>query len=129
MKIGVIGSGTMGNGIAHAFASSGYKVLLHDINQEFLEKGMSTIKKNLNRFFDKQKITKEDIDLTLNNISITTSLDDMKDRELIIEAATENFDIKSLIFTQLDKITSDECILASNTSSISITIPFTLTLI
>ena len=58
MKIGVIGSGTMGNGIAHAFASSGYKVLLHDINQVFLEKGMSTIKKNLNRFFDKQKITK-----------------------------------------------------------------------
>ena len=120
MKIGVIGSGTMGNGIAHAFASSGYKVLLHDIDQEFLEKGISTIRKNLNRFFDKQKITKEDIDLTLNNISTTTSLDDMKDRELIIEAATENFDIKSLIFTQLDKITSDECILASNTSSISI---------
>ena len=120
MRIGVIGSGTMGNGIAHTFASNGYQVLLHDIKQEFLEKGVSTIQKNLNRFLDKGKITKEDINLTLDNISTTTSLENMKDRELIIEAATENFNIKASIFNQLDQITLDGCILASNTSSISI---------
>ena len=120
MKIGVIGSGTMGNGIAHSFASSGYKVLLHDIKQEFLEKGISTINKNLNRFLDKGKITKEDINSTIANIGITTLLDDMKDVDLVVEAATENFDIKASIFQQLDSITADKCILASNTSSISI---------
>ena len=120
MKIGVIGSGTMGNGIAHSFASSGYKVLLHDIKEEFLEKGISTINKNLNRFLDKGKITKEDINSTIANIGITTLLDDMKDVDLVVEAATENFDIKASIFQQLDNITADECILASNTSSISI---------
>ena len=120
MKIGVIGSGTMGNGIAHSFASSGYKVLLHDIKKEFLEKGISTINKNLNRFLDKGKITKEDINSTIANIETTTLLDDMKDVDLVVEAATENFDIKASIFRQLDNITADKCILASNTSSISI---------
>jgi 3-hydroxybutyryl-CoA dehydrogenase len=120
MKIGVIGSGTMGNGISHSFASSGYKVLLHDIKEEFLEKGISTINKNLNRFLDKGKITKEDINSTLANIETTTLLDDMKDIDLVVEAATEKFDIKASIFQQLDKITADKCILASNTSSISI---------
>ena len=120
MKIGVIGSGTMGNGIAHSFASSGYKVLLHDIKEEFLEKGISTINKNLNRFLDKGKITKEDINSTIANIETTTLLDDMKDVDLVVEAATENFDIKASIFQQLDNITADKCILASNTSSISI---------
>ena len=120
MKIGVIGSGTMGNGIAHSFASSGYKVLLHDIKEEFLEKGISTINKNLNRFLDKGKITKEDINSTIANIETTTLLDDMKDVDLVVEAATENFDIKASIFQQLDSITADKCILASNTSSISI---------
>ena len=120
MKIGVIGSGTMGNGIAHSVASSGYKVLLHDIKEEFLEKGISTINKNLNRFLDKGKITKEDINSTIANIETTTLLDDMKDVDLVVEAATENFDIKASIFQQLDNITADKCILASNTSSISI---------
>ena len=120
MKIGVIGSGTMGNGIAHSFASSGYKVLLHDIKEEFLEKGISTINKNLNRFLDKGKITKEDINSTIANIETTTLLDDMKDIDLVVEAATEKFDIKASIFQQLDNITADKCILASNTSSISI---------
>ena len=120
MKIGVIGSGTMGNGIAHSFASSGYKVLLHDIKEEFLEKGISTINKNLNRFLDKGKITKEDINSTIANIETTTLLDDMKDVDLVVEAATEKFDIKASFFQQLDNITADKCILASNTSSISI---------
>jgi len=120
MKIGVIGSGTMGNGIAHSFASSGYKVLLHDIKQEFLQRGVATINKNLNRVFDKGKITKEDIDLTIENITTTTLLEDMNDVDLVVEAATEKFEIKASIFKQLDKITPDRCILASNTSSISI---------
>ena len=120
MKIGVIGSGTMGNGIAHSFASSGYKVLLHDIKQEFLQRGIATINKNLNRIFDKGKITKEDIDLTIENITTTTLLEDMNDVDLVVEAATEKFKIKASIFKQLDQITPDRCILASNTSSISI---------
>ena len=120
MKIGVIGSGTMGNGIAHSFASSGYKVLLHDIKEEFLQRGISTINKNLNRFFDKGKITKEDINSTIENITTTTLLENMKDVDLVVEAATENFEIKASIFQQLDNITADRCILASNTSSISI---------
>ena len=120
MKIGVIGSGTMGNGIAHSFASSGYKVLLHDIKEEFLQRGISTINKNLNRFFDKGKITKKDINSTIENITTTTLLENMKDVDLVVEAATENFEIKASIFQQLDNITADRCILASNTSSISI---------
>ena len=120
MKIGVIGSGIMGNGIAHSFASSGYKVLLHDIKEEFLQRGVATINKNLNRFFDKGKITKEDINSTIENITTTTLLEDMKDVDLVVEAATEKFEIKASIFQQLDSITSDRCILASNTSSISI---------
>jgi len=120
MKIGVIGSGTMGNGIAHSFASSGYKVLLHDIKEEFLQRGVATINKNLNRFFDKGKITKEDINSTIGNITTTTLLENMKDVDLVVEAATEKFEIKASIFQQLDNITPDRCILASNTSSISI---------
>ena len=120
MKIGVIGSGTMGNGIAHSFASSGYKVLLHDIKDDFLQRGIATINKNLNRFLDKGKITKSDVDSTLENIITTTVLEDMNDVDLVVEAATENFEIKASIFGQLDEITPDSCILASNTSSISI---------
>jgi len=120
MKVGVIGSGTMGNGIAHSFASNGYNVLLHDIDDILLSKGLNTIKLNLERMLKKQKITELDISNTLKNISTTKSLDDMLDRDLIIEAATENLDIKIKIFSKLDSVTNDSCILASNTSSISI---------
>ena len=120
MKIGIIGSGTMGNGIAHSFASNGYNVLLHDIDEVLLSKGLDTIKSNLDRMLKKQKITELDISNTIANISTTTSLDEMSDRDLIVEAATENLDIKLKIFSKLDSLTSDTCILASNTSSISI---------
>ena len=120
MKIGVIGSGTMGNGIAHSFASNGYDVLLHDINDQLLVKGLETIKKNLNRMLKKEIINDNQLSETLNNISSTTNLNKMDDRDIVIEAATEKLDIKSLIFTKLDSITKKECILASNTSSISI---------
>ena len=120
MKIGIIGSGTMGNGIAHSFAFNGYNVLLHDIDEVLLSKGLDTIKSNLDRMLKKQKITDLDISSTIANISTTTSLDEMSDRDLIVEAATENLDIKLKIFSKLDSLISDTCILASNTSSISI---------
>tara|TARA_Y100001970_G_scaffold271975_1_gene368111 strand:- start:2710 stop:3552 length:843 start_codon:yes stop_codon:yes gene_type:complete len=120
MKIGVIGSGTMGNGIAHSFAANGYNVHLHDINSDLLSKGLETIKKNLNRMVKKQIINEEQLIETLNQISITTNIEDMKDKNLIIEAATENVDIKKTIFSKLDNIAKEDCVLASNTSSISI---------
>ena len=120
MKVAVIGSGTMGNGIAHSFASNGYKVILHDIKKEFLDNGIATIQQNLNRFFKKGKISSEDIESTLNNIKSTTNIDDISNVDLVIEAATEDFKIKSALFSSLDQITHPHCILATNTSSISI---------
>ena len=120
MKIGVIGSGTMGNGIAHSFASSGYNVLLHDIEDKMLSRGLETISKNLNRMLKKEMINETQLSETLNHISTTTELNQMKDRDLIIEAVTENLDVKNSIFANLDNITEERCILASNTSSISI---------
>ena len=120
MKIGVIGSGTMGNGIAHSFASSGYNVLLHDIKDEMLSKGLETINKNLGRMLKKEIINETQLSETLNNISTTTELNQMQDRDLVIEAVTENLDVKNSIFAKLDNITEEQCILASNTSSISI---------
>ena len=120
MKIGVIGSGTMGNGIAHSFASSGYNVLLHDIEDEMLSKGLETINKNLGRMLKKEIINEAQLLETLSNISTTTDLNQMKDRDLIIEAVTEKLDVKNSIFAKLDNITEERCILASNTSSISI---------
>ena len=120
MKIAVIGSGTMGNGIAHSFASNGYKVILNDINRKFLDNGIVTIEQNLNRFLNKGKINSEDVESTLNNIQSTTNIQDISNVDLVVEAATEDFKIKSTLFTSLDKITHPHCILASNTSSISI---------
>jgi len=120
-NISVIGSGTMGNGIAHVFALYGYSVLLIDIKQEFLDKSLNTIKGNLERQLKKEAITKEKMDSALANIKTSTNLTDAKDSDLVIEAATENFDIKKNIFTTLDENCKPEAILASNTSSISIT--------
>tara|TARA_B100000530_G_scaffold326245_1_gene264831 strand:+ start:155 stop:997 length:843 start_codon:yes stop_codon:yes gene_type:complete len=120
VKIGVIGSGTMGNGIAHSFAANGYSVLLHDINDSLLSKGLDTIRKNLNRMVKKEIINQNQLKETLEHISISTNLKDMNDRDLIIEAATENVKIKNSIFSQLDEIAKEDCVLASNTSSISI---------
>lgn len=121
-KIGVIGSGQMGNGIAHVFAQTGYQVNMVDIKQEALDKGLQAIEKNLDRQLKKEKITEEDKQRTLNNISTSTNMAEaVKDRELVIEAASEDVDTKIDLFTQLANHTDPSCILASNTSSISIT--------
>jgi 3-hydroxybutyryl-CoA dehydrogenase len=121
-QISVIGGGTMGNGIAHVFAQNGYKVNLIDIKQEVLGKALSTISKNLDRMVAKEKITTGQKDQTLANIQTHTSLESgVSKADLVVEAATENVEIKLDLFRQLDKLTSAGCILASNTSSISIT--------
>jgi 3-hydroxybutyryl-CoA dehydrogenase len=120
-KITVVGSGTMGNGIAHVFALYGYKVMLIDIKDEFIQRGLNTIKKNLERQLKKEAITQEQMDNTMGNIIASTNLEDAKDSDLVIEAATENYEIKKDIFVTLDQKCRPDTILASNTSSISIT--------
>ena len=112
----------MGNGIAHVFAQNGNKVNLIDISEESLKRGMATISKNLDRMVAKEKITEAQKKETLENITTYTSMDEgVKGAELVIEAATERLDLKLKIFTQLDEICDSETILATNTSSISIT--------
>ncbi len=122
-NIAVIGSGTMGNGIAHTFAQFDYKVSLIDINQAALDKGVATITKNLDRMVAKGSITEDIKNKTLKNITTFTKLEDgVKGCDLVVEAATENPTIKFKLFADLDKICPPETILASNTSSISITL-------
>ncbi len=120
-KISVVGSGTMGNGIAHTFAQFGYPVVLIDIKEEFLSKAIATITKNLDRQVAKSTITEEQKNATLRNITSTTDLKAAADSDLVVEAATENVEIKKSIFDTLDENCKPEAILASNTSSISIT--------
>ncbi|MEG9326403.1 3-hydroxybutyryl-CoA dehydrogenase [Salinimicrobium catena] len=121
-NIAVIGAGTMGNGIAHTFAQFGYKTNLIDISETSLEKGMNTISKNLDRMVSKEKISEEDKNNTLKNISTFTKMSEgVKDADLVVEAATENVELKLSIFEQLDELCAAKTILASNTSSISIT--------
>ena len=121
-KVAVVGAGTMGNGIAHVFAQSGYEVKLIDVSQDALEKGLSTISKNLDRMIKKEKITEEDKKAILGRISLSTKLAEaVKDRNIIVEAATENLELKLKIFKDMDKHAPFDAVLASNTSSISIT--------
>lgn len=121
-NITVIGAGTMGNGIAHVFAQKGYNVHLCDISEAALEKGMSTIAKNLDRMVAKAKLTTEDKAATLANIKTSTSMSEaVASADLVVEAATENVDLKLKIFQQMDEAAPADCILATNTSSISIT--------
>lgn len=121
-QIAVIGAGTMGNGIAHVFAQNGFKVNLIDIAQTSLDKGMATITKNLDRMLAKAVINEAKKEETLTNITTYTNLKDgVADVDLVVEAATENLDIKLKIFTDLDEICKADTILATNTSSISIT--------
>lgn len=120
-NIAVVGSGTMGNGIAHTFAQFGYQVLLIDIKQELIDKGINTITKNLERQVSKGILTEDQKASSLANIKTSLLLSDAKNSELVIEAASENFDIKMKIFSELDSVCGKETILASNTSSISIT--------
>ncbi len=121
-NIAVIGAGTMGNGIAHVFAQNGYKVNLIDISQASLDKGMAVIEKNLDRMVSKETITDGEKLNTLKNITTHTVLKEgVKNMDLVVEAATENVEIKLNIFRELDGICNPETILATNTSSISIT--------
>lgn len=121
-KVAVIGSGTMGNGIAHVFAQNGFPVSLIDISEEALNKALATISKNLDRIIAKGNLTEEQKEKTLSNITTYTSLQEgVQDADLVVEAATENVDLKLKIFKDLDAFSKPEAILASNTSSISIT--------
>ncbi|MDV3567446.1 3-hydroxybutyryl-CoA dehydrogenase [Elizabethkingia anophelis] len=121
-NIVVIGAGTMGNGIAHTFAQTGFKVNLVDVSQEALDRGIKTITTNLDRIIAKGNLTEEEKANTLANISTFTALEDaVKGADLIVEAATENIDLKLKIFQQMDAAAPADCILATNTSSISIT--------
>lgn len=121
-NVAVIGAGTMGNGIAHVFAQFGYKVSLIDISQASLDKGIATIGKNLDRQVTKEAITEAEKAATLANLTTFTSIEEgVKDVDLVVEAATENVNLKLKIFADLDKFTAPNVILATNTSSISIT--------
>lgn len=118
---GVVGAGQMGNGIAQVAATAGMQVIMHDIADEFVARGMKTITKNLSRSVEKGRIAQEEMDTILGRITTTTDLASMKDADIVVEAATENEKIKLDIFAKLDDICAPEAILASNTSSISIT--------
>ncbi|MEY2396165.1 MAG: 3-hydroxybutyryl-CoA dehydrogenase, partial [Acidobacteriaceae bacterium] len=120
-RVGVIGAGTMGSGIAHVFARSGYTVVLCDVEQRFLDRGLVTISKNLDREVAKNKITIDDKASALKKIDPVTDRAKLADCDFIVEAATEKFEIKTEIFRDLDRLARPEVILASNTSSISIT--------
>ncbi|MEK6264829.1 MAG: 3-hydroxybutyryl-CoA dehydrogenase [Clostridium sp.] len=120
-KIFVLGAGTMGAGIAQTFASKGYEVVLRDIKDEFVDKGLAGIKRNLERLVGKGKITEEHMEEVLSRITGTIDMKLAEDCDLAVEAAVENMEIKKLIFKELDAICKPETILASNTSSLSIT--------
>ena len=120
-KIFVIGAGTMGAGIVQAFAQKGYEVIVRDIKDEFVDRGIAGINKGLTKLVSKGKITEEDKEAVLSKITGTTDIGLAADCDLVIEAAVENMEIKKQIFAELDKICKEETILASNTSSLSIT--------
>ncbi|MDN3644176.1 3-hydroxybutyryl-CoA dehydrogenase [Lutimonas halocynthiae] len=121
-NITVVGAGTMGNGIAHVFAQNGFQVSLVDISEKALANALSSIEKNLDRMLSKEKITLEVKQATLNNINTFTELaEGVSKADLVIEAATENIELKKKIFSQIDALAKQEAILATNTSSISIT--------
>ena len=119
--VGVIGAGTMGSGIAQVAAQASYDVVMRDIEQSFVENGFETIDTSLGRLVDSEKLSQEDADATRERISGTTELDDLADCDLVIEAAVENMEIKQNIFADLDDVTDDDVILATNTSTLSIT--------
>jgi 3-hydroxybutyryl-CoA dehydrogenase len=120
-RVGVVGAGTMGNGIAHVFARGGYEVVLCDVEQRFLDRGLQTIGKNLEREVAKNKISAEDKAAALKRIETVVDRAKLAGCDFVVEAATEKFEIKSEIFRDLDRLCRPEIILASNTSSISIT--------
>ncbi|MBB6143250.1 3-hydroxybutyryl-CoA dehydrogenase [Silvibacterium bohemicum] len=119
--VGVLGAGTMGNGIAHVFARSGFGVLLCEVEQQFLNRGIETIRKNLDRELSKGKISAEDKELALGRITGTLDRGALAECDFAVEAATERFEVKAQLFAELDELLPAHAILASNTSSISIT--------
>ncbi|WP_370296606.1 3-hydroxyacyl-CoA dehydrogenase NAD-binding domain-containing protein, partial [Rossellomorea marisflavi] len=120
-KVMVIGAGQMGSGIAQVCAQAGYDVTLNDLKGEFVERGLSSIEKNLARAVEKGRMSADEKDQTTGRLSSSTDLQDAKGVDLIIEAAVENMDIKKTIFAQLDDIAPEHTILATNTSSLPIT--------
>ncbi len=120
-KIGVLGAGTMGNGIAQVSALSGHDVVMRDIEDRFLENGMNAIKKSLSKGVEKGKLAQEQADEALSRIRTTLNVEDLKDVDLVIEAVIENVDLKKSVFRELDELVRDDVIFATNTSSISIT--------
>jgi 3-hydroxybutyryl-CoA dehydrogenase len=120
-NIGVVGAGQMGNGIAHVFAQAGFSVLMQDITEDYAKKGLATIDKNLQRGVDKGKMSAEDKAAVLGRVRLTTRLEDLSNHDIVIEAAPEKWEIKQQIFGTLDQICKPGTLLASNTSSISIT--------
>ena len=120
-KIGVVGAGQMGNGIAQVAAHSGFRVVMSDIADSFIQKGLKTISKNLDRMVEKGKIPSSKKDESMGNVKATIQIQDMADVDFVVEAATENESLKLNIFKELDRTCRKEVILSSNTSSISIT--------
>ncbi len=120
-KVGIVGAGTMGSGIAHVFARSGFDVVLCDVEQRFLDRGLAQVRTNLSREASKGKITESEVDQALARIKPTVARNDLDQVEIAIEAAPERYELKAEIFRALDAILPDTAILASNTSSISIT--------
>jgi len=120
-NIGVIGAGQMGNGIAHVFAQAGFQVVMQDITEAYAQKGLASIDKNLQRGVDKGKMTADEKAAVLGRVKLTTRLEDLSDCDIVIEAATEKWEVKKQIFETLDAVCKPGAILASNTSSISIT--------
>jgi 3-hydroxybutyryl-CoA dehydrogenase len=119
--IGVVGAGSMGNGIAQVCAAAGYTVIMHDRAEEYVQRGLSTIESSIGKFVEKGKLTPEDRDALLGRLTTTTRLEDMAAVDLVIEAVFEDFDVKKEVLSKLDEIVAAEAIIASNTSSISIT--------
>ncbi len=119
--VGVVGAGTMGNGIVQVCAAAGLTVIMQDINDDAVQRGLGTISTSLERLIKKEKISADDKAAALGNIQTTTSMGDLSEADIVIEAATENEALKLQIFAQLDKICKPEALLASNTSSISLT--------
>ena len=120
-KICVIGAGTMGAGIAQAFAAKGFSVILRDIEQTFVDRGLAIIEKNISRLVSKEKISQEEVNKIMGNVQGTVDLSVVADSDLVVEAAVEDMSVKKSIFAELDKVCAAHTILATNTSSLSIT--------
>ncbi|WP_349408856.1 3-hydroxybutyryl-CoA dehydrogenase [Pseudalkalibacillus sp. SCS-8] len=117
----VVGAGQMGSGIAQVFAQSEYNVILHDLKEEFVQKGMEYISKNMNRQVEKERMTREQADAVLSRLTTSTDLNNASDVDLVVEAVVENLEVKCKLFTHLDDIAPEHAILATNTSSLPIT--------